>query len=575
MNSSLTGLVSSYKLLRSTEHEFVLATIIQTEGSTYRKAGARMLITKSGQYYGLLGGGCFEADLLEHAAKVFASRQPVSVYYDMRAPEDLIWGLGLGCNGAVRILLEYLGEENDYSPISLIESALESRQRSVVITVCESMHNSIVTGRQYCISGKTDEVTSNHLPEVIYDRARSVLESGQSVLETILVDRTPLKVFFSCITPPVSLAIIGAGPDAVPVTQAAKLLGWRVSVIDYRESYTRAENFPAADQVILCTPENMVEEFDLSGVDAVVLMTHKFEYDLRYLQVIAGTAIPYIGLLGPVARRDELLRSIEANELARIKKNIYGPVGMDIGGELPEDIAFSLIAEIQAVMHNRKGGHLSEITSARESTQTDKLATVVLAAGGSTRFGALKQLLEFNGKSLLKRTVEMALKLPGKEVLVVHGPKATKCQREISGLNVSSIVNNDWESGLSSSLKLAIKTVPTECEAVLVLLCDQPLIEIRHLNLLLSTWKDNPGKIIASQYAGTAGVPAIIPESCFGEINRLKGDSGARHIIAAFEKIVVPVPIPEAEYDIDTEQDFARLLEINPVQNPVQVRVCD
>ena len=102
MHSSLAGIVSAYRTLKQSENEFVLATIVETQGSTYRKAGARMLITRAGNYCGLLGGGCFESDLLEHARKVFSARQPRQLFYDMRSPEDLVWGLGLGCNGRIR-----------------------------------------------------------------------------------------------------------------------------------------------------------------------------------------------------------------------------------------------------------------------------------------------------------------------------------------------------------------------------------------------------------------------------------------------------------------------------------------
>jgi len=561
MNSGLTGIINSYRTLGKSEREFVLATIIETAGSTYRKPGARMLITESGKFYGLLGGGCFEADLLEHARKVFENKKPAVVYYDMRAPEDLIWGLGLGCNGAVRILLEHLSPDNDFAPLSLIDKALQKRQRCVVISVCESDHDTIQPGRHFCLfatPGDTED--TGKVPAEFHEAALSSLASGESCLRTIMVDDRPVKVFMAVTLPPVHLAVIGGGPDAVPVTRAAAILGWDVTVIDYRESYSRKENFPEADRVILSAPEELKVRLDPAAVDAVVLMTHKFEYDLRYLRQLAPESIPYIGLLGPAARRDELLKSIDGDLPETAKKNVYGPVGLDIGGELPEEIAFSLVAEIQAVLHKRHGGHLSDKANEKKRIGADSVAAIVLAAGGSTRFGALKQLLEFDGRSFLKHTVEMATQVFGKRVIVVHGPKATKCQREISGFDVVNIVNCEWQRGLSSSLKLAIESVPSGCQAAMVLLCDQPLIRTEHLQALISAWSDNREKIVASEYAGTVGAPAIIPEAYFPDVRQLQGDQGAKTVLAGFKDKLLSIPVPEAEFDIDTQDDFAVLL---------------
>ncbi|MEX2352803.1 MAG: NTP transferase domain-containing protein, partial [Gammaproteobacteria bacterium] len=539
MNSSLAAISRSFRALCETEQEFVLATIIETSGSTYRKTGARMLISRDGQFYGLLGGGCFETDLLEHVYKVFGNRQASTVYYDMRAPEDLVWGLGLGCNGAVRIRLEYLCADNGFAPMAQIETALTNGQRCLLISVCESAHKTILPGQHYLYPAPDNLQGNDHLPQELSDIAGAILESGQSILQTVVIDKQPVEVFMAIVEPPLHLAVIGGGPDAVPVTEAARLLGWKVSVIDYRESCTHPDNFPAADAIINATPEQLPERLNLATIDAAVLMTHKFEYDLRYLKVLTLPSLRYIGLLGPAARRNELLKSLDQGLLQHLKTRIYGPVGLDIGGELPEEIAFSLIAEIQSVFKQRDGRHLTDKSSAGSTPESaGKLATIILAAGGSTRFGALKQLLEYNGTSLLKRSVETAMQLPDKQILVVHGPKHTKCQRELSGLDVTHLVNHEWETGMSSSLKLAIEAVPAECEGALILLCDQPLIRTEHLQKLTGLWQENPDKIIASEYAGTCGVPAIIPKHCFTRIKTLGGDSGAKQLFTEFSDIL-------------------------------------
>ena len=556
MNSSLSGILAAYRSLLANERDFVLATVVETRGSTYRKPGARMLVTRSGRFYGLLGGGCFEADLLEHVRKVFEHRRPSTVFYDMRAPEDLVWGLGLGCNGAVRIRLEYLDPADNHAPLSQIAGILESGRRALLITVCESEHGDLPAGGHYVFRADG----AGALPAAFLAPAAAALDAGESSLQTFMVDGKRIEAFLASVIPPVHLLIIGGGPDAVPVVEAANVLGWRTTVVDHRQAYSRPENIPGATRVVQAAPENLAEKVDLTGTEAAVLMTHKFEYDLRFLKQLARAAPPYIGLLGPAARRRELLR-LAADELpAETAARIYGPVGMNLGGELPEEIALSLVAEIQAVLHGRDGGHLTALAAGRETDPAADLSVIVLAAGGSTRFGALKQLLEYEGRSFLKRAVETALESGAGEVVVVHGPKAAKCQREIAGLPVVNVVNESWESGLSTSLKLALEAVSADAKAVMVTLCDQPLVRPEHLKRLIETWSREPGGIVAAEYEGTIGVPAIIPASRFDDVRRLGGDTGARAILAGFRDSLAAVPLPEAGFDVDTERDFTELL---------------
>ncbi len=570
MNSSIKGIVDKFRELRETENEFVLATIIETSGSTYRKSGARLLITRSGEFYGLLGGGCFEADLLEHAMQVFDDHKAQTLFYDMRGPEDLVWGLGLGCNGAVRIRLEYAKTDNDLSPLSILEAATLLNQECIIVTINQSTSDDIKSDTHHLVTIDQAIRQDGPLPEVIYSTCNNILKSGGSECKQLEIDGNIVEMFFSFVNPPVHLIIVGGGPDSVPVMDTAMLLGWSITLVDYRESYTRPEKFPAGISILKSTPEEIQEKLDVFNADAVVLMTHKFEYDQKYLKVFTQTSISYIGLLGPTARKNELLKSLTLTD--DIKKRIFGPVGMDLGGELPEEIALSLVAEIQAVLSNRNGGHLSsknDQTDIHKSKQ--KISVLILAAGGSSRFGALKQLLEYNGKSLLKRSVETALSLDCHEVIVVHGPKAKKCQRELTTYNIENITNEDWESGLSSSLRLGLKSASPGIKAILILLCDQPLVQQQQLENLIETWTKEQEKLVAAEYGTTIGVPAIIPENYFNEIKKLTGDKGAKKILTENKSHVVLVPMPDAEFDIDTNQDFSELLLKNQLDTEISL----
>ncbi|MEQ1531855.1 MAG: XdhC family protein, partial [Methylococcales bacterium] len=156
MANKINHLLSAYQQLQRQHENCVLATIIETAGSTYQKAGARMLIKASGELIGLLGGGCFERDLLEHARSVFETGDAKTVFYDMRSADDEVWGLGLGCNGAVRILLQLLQAEQDFSPLQSIAAAAEANISGIMISIFESAHPDFPAGHSQFLAAATN-----------------------------------------------------------------------------------------------------------------------------------------------------------------------------------------------------------------------------------------------------------------------------------------------------------------------------------------------------------------------------------------------------------------------------------
>jgi xanthine dehydrogenase accessory factor len=342
-----THLIAAYRQLHRQNDKLVLATIIETFGSTYQKAGARMLIDRSGGLAGLLGGGCFERDLIEHARSVFETGTPKTVFYDMRSPADTIWGLGLGCNGAVRIFLQLLTVQDNFSPLNLIDDVAEASRAGILVTVIESTHPDFPIARSLLLPDLTDRQDGGF--------AQTALSKPH--LEVYTIGGKVIKAFHDPLHPPIHLLVLGAGADAIPLAQCAKALAWRVTVADHRPGHVRKERFPQADEVVHFLPQALARDLDLDRYDAVVLMTHHFDYDRRFLSAIAGSRIPYIGLLGPAQRRDRLLQSLD-NVGERLRERVYGPVGLDIGAETPEEIALAIVAGIQAMLKGRKGGQL-------------------------------------------------------------------------------------------------------------------------------------------------------------------------------------------------------------------------
>ncbi|GJM04091.1 MAG: xanthine dehydrogenase [marine bacterium B5-7] len=361
MANQFTQLLNTYQLLQSSGHDAVLATIIETMGSTYQKSGARMLIARDGEFTGLLGGGCFEADLSEQAASVFEDKQSKVIFYDMRSPEDEIWGLGLGCNGAVRVSLQYLSKENNFSPLRDIAKSIEHIQTGVLATICESNHEDYPINQNLFFQATKQEgqfvITKKDEMHTV-PAQRVLLQDKAELVEHHINDKS-VTVFYDLIKPALRLLVLGAGPDAVPVTQFAKSLGWHVAVVDHREAYIKPERFPDVDQLLNIVPIELNEKLALDQFDALIVMTHSIDYDERYLKIIADSHIPYIGLLGPAKRRDRLLDTL-GRQAEKIKGRVYGPTGLDIGANTPQEIALSIMAEIQAVLANRDGSQLCQ-----------------------------------------------------------------------------------------------------------------------------------------------------------------------------------------------------------------------
>ena len=360
MPNKNTHILAAFSQLQREPKSVVLATIIETFGSTYQKAGARMLITQEGELLGLLGGGCFERDLAEHARQVFADGIPKTVFYDMRAPEDVIWGLGLGCNGAVRVLLQLLQSTEHFSPLNIIAESAEQQHSGVLITIYESIHPDFPAGRNLFLPASNIEHQQllDSAPFPFTHAALKTFQQQQPRLESHRINEFEILTFYEPINPPLKLLILGAGPDAQPLAQCANTLGWQVSVLDYRPAQLKPERFPHVKHLAHCIPEELGVSYDLNRFSAVLLMTHNMDSDQRYLKALCFSQIPFIGLLGPATRRDRLLASL-GNDAQAISGQVFGPIGLDIGAETPEEIALSIMAGIHAALQKRGGAQLS------------------------------------------------------------------------------------------------------------------------------------------------------------------------------------------------------------------------
>lgn len=187
------------------------------------------------------------------------------------------------------------------------------------------------------------------------------------------------------------------------------------------------------------------------------------------------------------------------------------------------------------------------------------ISVLLLAAGGSTRYGSPKQLLSFRGKSLIRRLAEIATQSKASDTYVILGAQAERIGQELLGLPVQIIINERWQEGIGSSLRTGVQSLPETTEAVLILLGDQPLVTSDHLNSIIETHQSTGKAIVASAYAGSLGVPVLFARRFFPELLQLSGDTGAKQIIQNHSGDVASISFPDGAVDIDTPGDFQRL----------------
>lgn len=324
----------------------VLATVIHTIGSTYRKAGAQMLIAQDASAAGLLSGGCLEADLVERSRKVLDTGAALIAEYDTRSSDDVLWGIGLGCEGAMRILLTRLDAANDYEPFAFIDRCRNRHLDGSIalVTASENPHFELGAALRSDSPGSLPDAVQAAM--VNSPRKASAVNADDAEFLVVPIELPP------------KLLLLGAGPDAMPLVEFAGLLGWHVTVLDHRSAYAIADRFPRARSVELRPAGTLADFLDDAEFDAAVVMSHHLTSDEAYLSALAASAIPYIGLLGPAPRRARLMNDI-GDRSTLLGKRLYGPIGLDIGAKTPEAIALAIVAEIQAVLTDRPGRSFS------------------------------------------------------------------------------------------------------------------------------------------------------------------------------------------------------------------------
>jgi xanthine/CO dehydrogenase XdhC/CoxF family maturation factor len=364
----INNIIKSYDEARKEGRQTALATVVHLEGSSYRRPGARMLITDEGQLTGAISGGCLEGDALQKALLVMSQQQSRIVTYDTTDEDDNTLGVGLGCNGIIQVLMEPENENDPMNPVSFLRKVTGRRQKAVLVTVFSLEDKKNQQAGTCLLLDESGNFLGNLQDAVLEKRlkedAQIAFEQERSSFKNYISEKHNLTAFIEFVKPAVSLVIIGAGNDVIPLVEMADVIGWESSVVDGRSSHARPERFLKACQVLVSKPENVLDQIHIDEQTVFVLMTHNYNYDKAMLKALVTKKIKYLGMLGPKKKLDRMLGELKDegfNLTAEQGSIVFGPVGLDLGAETAEEIALSIIAEIKAVLSEKSGQSLRNI----------------------------------------------------------------------------------------------------------------------------------------------------------------------------------------------------------------------
>jgi len=323
MTHEFKNIVESNNLAKKEGYKTVLATVVALDGSSYRRPGVQMLIWENRKFTGAVSGGCVEKEIERQATTVFSTGIPKIMTYDGR--------FRLGCEGVLYILIELFNPSKEF--LNLFDSTLKYRKGFSL----SSFYN------------KEDGINANY-------GTLCFLEGKTFSIQGKEMNTNTLLEFTQEMSPNNKLIIIGAEHDAVQLCSFATALGWDVTVITTPLEEKNILDFPGAKELIPVEPEMFIAS-TIDTHTAVMLMTHSYAKDLKYLITICNTSPMYLGILGPSKRREKLLHDFmeyKPDTDLDFIENIHGPAGLDIGAETPQEIAISIMAEILAVVRDRK-----------------------------------------------------------------------------------------------------------------------------------------------------------------------------------------------------------------------------
>jgi xanthine/CO dehydrogenase XdhC/CoxF family maturation factor len=320
------GLLDELERLHAAGEPALLGIVVATEGSTYRKPGALVLLARDGLRHGVISGGCLEPELEQRAQAMFAGGRAALVDFDTRSDEDLVFGSGTGCRGRVHLLL--LPQPVQAPLAQALRAAAAAGE---LLNVCFALAAGATGAGQAHVGAHPSAAQRDW--QWGDDGAASATPATSNDVE--------LRI-----APPPRILLLGAGPETPALLGFARQFGWIADIVEHRRRWSEFARSAAGGNLVELAPAAAAERWRQRRHDAAIVMSHNYALDLQQLRLCADSPIGYVGLLGPPARRDALLAELGVDAEA-LQPRLHAPVGLDLGGSGPQAIALAIAAELQ------------------------------------------------------------------------------------------------------------------------------------------------------------------------------------------------------------------------------------
>jgi xanthine dehydrogenase accessory factor len=386
--SELRSLVAAASSLRQAGKPFLVATLVSVRGSSYRRPGARLLIAEDRWVAGSISGGCLERDLVRRAWWCLGDGEAALVSYDSTSDDDdLGWGIGLGCNGVVELLLERTGTDRPVDSLAFIGGCVRNEKVGALVTIFRAPDSDVPLGACLAMAAdgtlvaRASSIDAQALALLESQAGRALRTAGPAATVTL---PSGIEALIEVIEPPPHLFVMGAGPDAIPLVRAARAVGWTITVWAPQSRRDAERQLAEADHVRSGAATALAPAVATAHRPIAVVMTHNAERDREALAMLLPSSCRYVGVLGPRRRTDKLLATLDATERSGPEHaaKLHAPVGLAIGAETPDEVALSIVAEIQAVLAGDTAKQLRDRPGRIHAAPAEASSAPYAAAGG-------------------------------------------------------------------------------------------------------------------------------------------------------------------------------------------------
>lgn len=530
----------------------VLGTLIVTRGSTPQVTGASAMFNKKGLMCGTLGGGVIEAEAVTRAKSVYATGK--NVLGELSLNSDFNEKNGAICGGNATFLLD-ANPSKSIEVFKKLGNAIEKNLPGLLLTIIQGSDKSNCSVQRFWLDQndllpeeviRKTGIKSAEIEHLLKRKFTGVLNYADK--NTIPSD---VLVFAETIFPLPELVIVGAGHIGQALCHLGKLVDFSVILIDNRPDLATLERFPDATRIICGDFESSFRKINISENTYLVIVTQGHNSDAEALRLCVNSNAAYIGMIGS-KRKTSLMKQKFLDERWATEteiSRIFAPVGIDIHSVTVQEIAISICAQLvnERHLHNRK-------------KQEAKIAGIVLAAGESKRMNRQKMLLPFEGSTIIETVVDKAIQSNIPECFVVLGSHAESIKKQLEGRAVQFIENRDYQTGMLSSVISGINRISTETDAAIILLGDQPMVEIQVINQLIKSYLKSLKGIVIPVYRAKRGHPILIDLKYREEINNLNPEVGLRELMMnrADDILEIEVDSEKILNDIDTPEDYKK-----------------